>query len=84
MVRNFEIDGADQHALSYIESFEVFLSVAHILFSQNMFDSKTRGENAATFKLFYNSNPKRMPPVCSYEHLLRFVDHKIKQEHVPK
>ena len=34
MVRNFEIDGADQHALSYIESSEVFLSFARILFFQ--------------------------------------------------
>ena len=34
MVRNFENDGADQHALSYIESSEVFLSFARILFSQ--------------------------------------------------
>ena len=34
MVRNFEIDGADQHALSYIESSEVFLSFARILFSE--------------------------------------------------
>ena len=35
MVRNFDIDGADQHALSYIESSEVFLTFARILFSQN-------------------------------------------------
>ena len=34
MVRNFEIDELDQHTLSYIESSEVFLSSAHILFSQ--------------------------------------------------
>ena len=34
MVRNFDIDGADQHALSYIESSEVFLSFARILFSR--------------------------------------------------
>ena len=34
MVRNFEIDGPDQHALSYIESSEVFLSFARIIFSQ--------------------------------------------------
>ena len=34
MVRNFDIDGADQHALSYIESSEVFLSLGRILFSQ--------------------------------------------------
>ena len=34
MVRNFDIDGADQHALSYIESSEVFLSFALTLFSQ--------------------------------------------------
>ena len=35
MVRNFEIDESDQHALTYIESAEVFLSPVHILFSQN-------------------------------------------------
>ena len=34
MVRNFEIDAGDQHALSNIESSEVFLSFARILFSQ--------------------------------------------------
>ena len=34
MVRNFDIDGANQHALSYIESSEVFLSFARTLFSQ--------------------------------------------------
>ena len=34
MVRNFDIDGADQHALSYIESPEVFFSFARTLFSQ--------------------------------------------------
>ena len=34
MVRNFNIDGADQHALSYIESSKVFLSFARTLFSQ--------------------------------------------------
>ena len=42
MVRNFEIDEADQHALSYIDSSDVFLSLALILFSQKMFDFKTR------------------------------------------
>ena len=34
MVRNVDIDGANQHALSYIESSEVFLTFARILFSQ--------------------------------------------------
>ena len=34
MVRNFDIDRADQHALSYIESSEVFLSFGRVLFSQ--------------------------------------------------
>ena len=34
MVRNFNIDGADQHALFYIESSEVVLSFARSLFSQ--------------------------------------------------
>ena len=34
MVRNFDIDGADQHTLSYIESSEVFLTFARISFSQ--------------------------------------------------
>ena len=34
MVRNFEIDESDQHALTYIESAEVFLFHVHILFSQ--------------------------------------------------
>ena len=34
MVINFDIDGADQHALSYVESSEVFLTFARILFSQ--------------------------------------------------
>ena len=34
MVRNFEIDEADQHALSYIENSEAFLSFGRILFSQ--------------------------------------------------
>ena len=34
MVRNFDTDGADQYALSYIESFEVFLTFACISFSQ--------------------------------------------------
>ena len=34
MVRNFEINESDQHALSYIESSEVFLSSVCILFSQ--------------------------------------------------
>ena len=34
MVRNFDIDGADQHALSYIESSEVFLTFAVFFFSQ--------------------------------------------------
>ena len=36
MVRNFDIDGADQHALSYIESSEAFLSFARTLFSQKV------------------------------------------------
>ena len=48
MVRNFDIDGAEQHALSNIESSEVFLSFARNLILSKMFDSKTRGENAAT------------------------------------
>ena len=34
MVRIFDIDEADQHALSYIESSDVFLSFARTLFSQ--------------------------------------------------
>ena len=34
MVRNFQIDEADQRALSYIESSEVFLSLVRNLFSQ--------------------------------------------------
>ena len=34
MVRNFDIDEADEHALSYIESSEVFLSFARTLLSQ--------------------------------------------------
>ena len=48
MIRNFKNDEADQHALSCIESSEVFLSFGRILFSQKKFDFKTRGENAAT------------------------------------
>ena len=52
MAKNFNIDGADQHALSYIERSEVFLTFARILFSQKMFDSKTRGENAAILSIF--------------------------------
>ena len=34
MVRNFEIDEADQRAISYIESSKMFLSLVLILFSQ--------------------------------------------------
>ena len=54
MVRNFEINESDQHALTYIESAEVFLSPVHILFSQKMIDFKTRGENAAILIFFTN------------------------------
>ena len=36
MVRNYEIDEANQHALSYIESSEVFLSLVRIFFFQNV------------------------------------------------
>ena len=40
MVRNFNIEGADQRALSYIESLEVFLSFARTLFSQKCLIAK--------------------------------------------
>ena len=65
MVRNFEIDEADQHALSYIESSEVFLSFARILFSQKCLILKLE-EQMQRLLTFYNSNPKRTHPACSH------------------
>ena len=84
MVRNFDIDGADQHALSYIESSEVFLTSVRILFSQKCLIVKPEKKKCSDFKQVYNSYPKRMPPVYSHEHILRFVDNKMEQEHVTK
>ena len=49
-----------------------------------LFDFQTGGEKTPTLDFLYNCHPTQMPSVRSHEHLLRFVDHKMTQEHVSR
>ena len=70
----------DQQEFSYIESSEVFLSFGRILFSQHCLvlklDEKMQ-QLLTVLQFSSKTNASRMLP-------RRFVDHKMKQGHVPK
>ena len=46
--------------------------------------SKSTNRISMRLLIFYDSHPKQMPRISSHDYLLRFGDHKLKQEYVPK